>query len=187
LASFKPESMSRGRVAFVALALAAAAACRTERGVPDPVVLELGEHVVRRSEFERHLAAVEARGGMPLSPEVKAALIEPFLEERVLALEARVRGLAREGAGAQEEQAAVEQLLADEVLSRVTVTPEEIAQHCRERLSDFDTPEMVVLRQIVVPTRTRLATSVAACCASRAASRRWPGRSRAGPKPAPGA
>ena len=126
--------------------------CRAERAGPDPVILELGEHVVRRSEFERHLAAIEARGEAPLAPEVRFALFEPFLEERVLALEARARGLVREGAVASEEQAAVGQLLADEVLSRVTIAPEEVRKHCQEHLGDFDTPEMVVLRQIVVPT-----------------------------------
>lgn len=134
------------------VALLMLAACRSDRGVPDPVILELGEHAVRRSEFERHLAAVEARGGAPLAPEVKTALFEPFLEERVLVLEARARGLTQAGAPATEQQAAVERLLADEVLSRVEVTPEEITQHCREHLSEFDTPEMVVLRQILVPT-----------------------------------
>lgn len=127
-------------------------ACRAERGVPDPVILELGDHAVRRSEFERHLAAVEGRGGAPLAPEVKTALFEPFLEERVLVLEARARGMTQEDAPAADQQAAVERLLADEVLAKVEVTPEEIAQHCRERLSEFDRPEMVVLRQIVVPT-----------------------------------
>jgi hypothetical protein len=132
--------------------MAAVSACRAERGVPDPVILELGEHVVRRSEFERHLASIEARGGAPLAPDVRSALFEPFLEERVLALEARARGLTREGAAATEEQAAVEQLLADEVLSKVSVGPAEVTQHCQQHLSDFDTPEMVVLRQIVVPT-----------------------------------
>lgn len=136
----------------VVVVLVLGTACRADRGAPDPVILELGEHVVRRSEFERHLAAVEARGGAPLTPEVRAALVEPFLEERALALEVRARGLTREGAGALEEQAAVEQLLADEVLSRVRVTPEEVAQHCREHLSEFDAPERVVLRQILVPT-----------------------------------
>jgi len=132
--------------------LLAVPACRGDRGVPDPVILELGEQVVRRSDFERHLASVEARGKAPLAPEVRAALFEPFLEERILALEARARGLTREGAPAAEEQAAVEQLLATEVLSKVTVAPEEVTQHCQQHLADFDTPEMVVLRQIVVPT-----------------------------------
>lgn len=132
--------------------LAATMGCRAERGVPDPVILELGEQVVRRSDFERHLASIEARGGAPLAPEVRAALFEPFLEERILALEARARGLIKEGATASEEQAVVEQLLANEVLAQISVGPEEVTQHCRQHLSDFDTPEMVVLRQIVVPT-----------------------------------
>jgi parvulin-like peptidyl-prolyl cis-trans isomerase-like protein len=127
-------------------------ACRADRGVPDPVVLELGEQVVRRSDFERHLAAVEARGKAPLAPEVRTALFEPFLEERVLELDARARGLIREGATAAEAQAAVEQLLATEVLAKVEVGPEEVKQHCQEHLGDFDRPEMIVLRQIVVPT-----------------------------------
>lgn len=147
---FHPGLKLRALVPIVALA--AGAGCRAERGIPDPVILELGEHVVRRSEFDRHIAAVEARGGGPLAPQVRAALAEPFLEERVLALEARARGLTPPVAGAEEEQAAVEQLLASEVLSRVAVTPEEVAQHCREHLSDYDTAEMVVLRQVVVPT-----------------------------------
>jgi hypothetical protein len=142
----------KGEAIRVAAALLLAAGCRVERGVPDPVILELGEHVVRRSEFERHLASIEARGGAPLAPEVRTALVEPFLEERVLALEARARGLTREGAPVAEEQAAVEQLLGSEVLSKVVVTPAEIEQHCREHLAEFDTPEMVVVRQILVPT-----------------------------------
>jgi parvulin-like peptidyl-prolyl isomerase len=150
----------RGAVPITALAVLVS--CRAERGVPDPVILELGEHVVRRSDFERHLASIEARGGgggggggggkAPLAPEVRAALVEPFLEERVLALEARARGLVKEGATGPEEQAAVEQLLASEVLAKVSVSPEEVTQHCRQHLAEFDTPEMVVLRQIVVPT-----------------------------------
>ena len=142
---------SRCRKAVVVLLLLVPA-CRADRGVPDPVILELGEQVVRRSDFERHLASIEARGKAPLAPEVRAALFEPFLEERILALEARARGLVKEGATADEEQAAVEQLLAGEVLAHVLVRPEEVTQHCQQHLGDFDTPELVVLRQIVVPT-----------------------------------
>jgi peptidyl-prolyl cis-trans isomerase C len=89
---------------------------------------------------------------VPLAPEVRAALFEPFLEERALVLEARTRGMVKAGASPEEEQAAVGQLLSDEVVSRVRVTPEEATQHCEEHLAEFDTPEMVVLRQIVVPT-----------------------------------
>ena len=128
-----------------------ASACRAER-VPDPVILELGEQVVRRSDFERHVARIAARGGAPLTPEVRAALVDPFLEERVLVLEARARGMVAADAAPEVEQKAVEQLLADEALSKVALSPEEVEEYCRQHLSEFDAPEMVVLRQIVVPT-----------------------------------
>jgi parvulin-like peptidyl-prolyl isomerase len=136
----------------LALTLAATTRCGADRGTPDPVVLELGEQSVRRSEFERHLAAVQARGGVPLAPEVRDALFEPFLEERVLVLEARTRGMVKDGATPEDEQAAVGRLLSDEVLSKVSVTPMEVTQHCEQHLAEFDTPETVVLRQIVVAT-----------------------------------
>ena len=79
--------------------LLAALACREVDRSPDAVILELGEQVVRRSEFERHVADIEARGRTPVTPEVRAALVEPFLDERVLVLEARARGLLAAGAG----------------------------------------------------------------------------------------
>lgn len=121
--------------------------------MPDPVILELGDQAVRRSEFERHVADIEARGRVPVTPEVRAALIEPFLEERVLVLEARARGRLAAGAGPEEERRAVEQLLAEETAPQVAVGEEEVTEHCRQHLKEFDAPETVVLRQIVVPTR----------------------------------
>jgi parvulin-like peptidyl-prolyl isomerase len=140
------------RLVVAAALLLPGTGCRSDRGAPDPVILELDDRSVRRSEFERHLAAVQARGGVALAPEVRAALFEPFLEERALVLLARSRGLVKEGASPEDEQAAVAQLLGDEVMSRVKVTAEEVTQHCEQHLAEFDTPEMVVVRQIVVPT-----------------------------------
>src|SRR5258706_23081 len=57
----------------------AAVSCRGDRG-RDPVILELDQGVVRRSDFERHVAEVEARGGAPLAPEVRRGLLETFLQ-----------------------------------------------------------------------------------------------------------
>ena len=133
------------------LLLALLPACRADRA-HDPVILELGEHVVRRSDFERHVAEIEARGRTPVTPEVRAALVEPFLDERVLVLEARSRGLLPEGAKPEEERAAVARMLADETADDVVLEEEELNAHCRDHLSEFDHEETVVLRQIVVPT-----------------------------------
>jgi len=118
----------------------------------DPVLLTLGDQTVRRSEFERHVAAVEARGGTPLTPDVRKALLEPYLEERLLVLEARARGLGASGDGADQDNQAVQRLLSDAVLSRVSLSEQELDTYCREHAREFDTPERVRLRQILVPT-----------------------------------
>ena len=43
-------------------------------------------------------------------------------------------------------------LLSDAVLSRVSLTDAEIDAYCREHARDFDRPERIRLRQILVPT-----------------------------------
>src|SRR2546425_11864404 len=73
----------------------------------------------RRSDFDRHLAEVEARGGVPLSPEVRRGLLDAFLEERALVIEARGRGLLGEGAGREDEQKAVAALRSEEHTSEL--------------------------------------------------------------------
>ncbi len=40
----------------------------------DPAILELGDHAIRQSEFVQYVATVEAQGGAPLDPRVRAAL-----------------------------------------------------------------------------------------------------------------
>jgi parvulin-like peptidyl-prolyl isomerase len=119
----------------------------------DPVLLELGDETVRRSDFERHVAAVQARGGgASLAPEVRQALLEPYLEERILVLEARARGLSARGDAEEKENESVRRLLSDAVLSRVSLTDAELDAYCREHARDFDRPERIRLRQILVPT-----------------------------------
>ena len=146
--------LPHSRVALITSLLALA--CRGQPGGGldhDPVLLELGEETVRRSDFERHVAAVQARGGgSSLAPEVRQALLEPFLEERILVLEARARGLSARGDAEEKENDSVRRLLSDAVLSRVSLTDEEIDAYCRDHARDFDRPERIRLRQILVPT-----------------------------------
>ncbi len=133
-----------------AAAFAAAVACR---GVlpADPVILELGDDVVRRSDFARHLAEVEARGGAPLDPEVRRSLLDPFLEQRVLVLEARARGLLSGLGTPAEEQRAVQKLL-QEARAEVRVGDDEVEAYYRAHGTEFQREETVTLRQILVPT-----------------------------------
>jgi hypothetical protein len=116
----------------------------------DPVVLSLGEDVVRRSDFERHLAQLEAQGGDPLPPEVREALLEPWLEEQVQVLEARQRGLVKPGSGPDDERRGVLALLAE--CSRVEVSDAEVAAYYQAHPDEFHVEESLVLRQILVST-----------------------------------
>jgi peptidyl-prolyl cis-trans isomerase C len=137
---------------LAAVALSALAACtRPRNDGGDPVILSLGDETIHRSEFERHLQAVESRGG-PIGPDVRAALLEPYLEERVLVLEARQRGLVAPGAGDDAEQGAVRKMLSERVLGGVRVEEAELVAHCQAHRKDFDVPERVKLRQILVTT-----------------------------------
>jgi peptidyl-prolyl cis-trans isomerase C len=133
------------------LVLALGASCSRERP-NDPIILALGEQVVRRSDFDRHVAALEARGGSSLAPSVREALFEPFIEERLLVLEARARGMVAPSATTEQEDAAVRRLLAEAVLTGVGVGEEEVASYFREHAAEFRVPETVTVRQILVPT-----------------------------------
>ena len=117
----------------------------------DPVILGLDGERVRRSDFERHLAAVEARAQAPVDPTARRGLLEAFLEERALVIEARRRGLLTAGALVHEEPRAVARLLADAV--RVPgATEDEIAAYYRAHAVELAVPETVTLRQILVGT-----------------------------------
>lgn len=118
----------------------------------DPVILALGEDSIRRSDFERHLARLAAQGLDASDPAVRRSVLDSFLEERVLVLEARSRGLLKAGAGPEEEQLAAQQLLAESARSRAVVSDDEVADYYASHLAELGQPETVTLRQILVPT-----------------------------------
>ena len=124
--------------------------CRTRP--TDPVILSLDGQDVRRSEFERYVKSVEARGGTSLAGDVREALLTSFLEERALVLAARARGLLAASAGPDEEQQAVQRLLAEAVV--VAVSEDEVEEYYRTHSEQFAVPETVALRQILVATES---------------------------------
>jgi len=139
---------SKALIVLVVLGLPAG--CRTHESA-DPAILSLGDQAVRRSEFERHVMNLEQQGG-PLDPTVRAALLDRFLEERVVVLEARARGLVSAQGTPDQEEAAARKLLADEGVSGVEVKDEEVAAYFEAHRSELQSPETVALRQILVPT-----------------------------------
>ena len=123
-----------------------------ERHPRDPVILTLGDQVVRRSDFERHVGELEAKGGAPLTPEVRRAVLQPFLEERALVLEARSRGMLDGASTPEQERVAVQKLLGSAVLGHVEISEQEVADYFRQHGAELRRPEKVWLRQILVPT-----------------------------------
>jgi parvulin-like peptidyl-prolyl isomerase len=123
------------------------AACQDE----DPVILKLNGERVRRSDFERHLASVEARDVGPIGPEARRGLLDAFLEQKALVIEARRRGLLAAAASAEEEPRAVARLLAD-AIHPAEVTDAEIEAFFGAHRAELAVPESVSLRQILVGT-----------------------------------
>jgi parvulin-like peptidyl-prolyl isomerase len=133
------------------VALVALAACRRSEPV-DPVILALDDQEVRQSEFAKHVKGLEAQGGETLSPTVLPSILDSFLEERILVLEARARGLVRAGAAASEEQEAVQRMLTTDVLQGLDIRKGEVVAYYESHPAEFETGETVTLRQILVPT-----------------------------------
>ena len=116
----------------------------------DPTVLRLGRQVVRRSDFQGHLGALKARGMDTVDPSMSRALSDAFVEERVVVLEARARGLVGATATADDEERAVQRLLSEVALSKVSLAPGEAQAYYNAHLDDFTLKEMAVVRQILV-------------------------------------
>jgi parvulin-like peptidyl-prolyl isomerase len=122
------------------------------RTASDPVILALDGRELRRSDFERYVTELEAQQQTALEPTVRDALLQDWLERRVLVLAARSRGLLRGAASPEEERAAVETLLSTEIGTRLAVSQEEVAAYYASHQDEFTMPEEVTLRQILVPT-----------------------------------
>ena len=132
---------------LLAAALLPLAACED----PDPVILSLGGEEIRRSDFEEHLAGLEARGLGPLAPEARQGLLEAYLEEQVLLMEARQQGLLGPNASPDEGPRAVSRLLATAV-PPPEISEDEIQTYYEGHAAEFRVPETVTVRQILVGT-----------------------------------
>jgi peptidyl-prolyl cis-trans isomerase C len=141
----------RMRRSAVRLVLATAAGLLAGCEGRDPVILKLEGTEVRRSEFTKYLASVEARGEAPLEPAARAGLLDSFLEDRALVIEASAHGLVAPGAPADEERRAVARLLAAEV-KPPPPTEAEVRAYYGQHENELGRPERVALRQILVAT-----------------------------------
>jgi hypothetical protein len=132
-------------------ALVGVPACEDRR---DPVILALEGESVRRSDFDRYVAALQARTGAAAGSAdeaVRRGLLDTFLEERALVIEARRLGLLPKGAPQSDEPAAVTKLIAAAVATP-EVTDAEVAEWHRAHPDELQVPERVTLRQVLVGT-----------------------------------
>jgi peptidyl-prolyl cis-trans isomerase C len=141
------ETRSLSSPSAVVITAALLLACHRSR--PDPVVLSLGDQVVRRTDFERHLKALEREG--PLDLAVRRSLFDAFVEERLLVLEARRRGLLPANAAEDREGAAVQRLLSD-AAAPPAVSEADVEAYYQEHQRELGAVERVTLHQILVPT-----------------------------------
>ncbi len=149
---YAPSLGWAGRLALLSLVAGPALGVACRGRADDPVILRLGDQVVRRSAFQGHLEALAARGSDTSQPAVRRALLDKFLEDRTLVLEARARGMLGASAPAEEEERAVQRLLAEVVSSQPGPTQAEIDAYYRNHSDEFRIPETVTVRQILVPT-----------------------------------
>jgi hypothetical protein len=148
------------RRAPVAVALAAVlVGCGVSTPPPSPeVVAEIESEAVRYADFETYVAQALGESGSSLSSDVLSRLFDQFLEERLLVLLAAERGLLPEDAaeGRFGRRRALDLLLADEArredAGRVPADDEVAAWYAAHR-DEFQRPERVRLRQILVENR----------------------------------
>jgi parvulin-like peptidyl-prolyl isomerase len=132
-------------VPFVVALLLGPAGCEDK----DPVVLRLDGEAVHRSDFDHHLASLALRGFGPLAPEARRGVLESYLEQRALVIEARHRGLLAKDDPPDQEGTAVARLLASAAES-VQVSPAEVTAWYADHHTELSTPERVTVRQILV-------------------------------------
>jgi parvulin-like peptidyl-prolyl isomerase len=131
--------------------LLALGACRADAPL-DPVILSASDQFVRKSEFDRHLEALKTRGLEGDDASVRRAVLDAFLEERVLVLEARRRGVLKPESASEDEPKAAQLLLAEAASAAAVISDAEIAAYYEAHQPQLRAPESILLRQILVPT-----------------------------------
>lgn len=147
------------------------AGCR-EQPDNDEILVEIGDEVVRKSQFDAYVHETVQMEAPFAEGELKAALLDQFIEERLLLRAAKVEGIIEDGGdagklGAEttaeralEEPGArpdtsvhdVIRRLMDRILENVDVPEDDIRAYYEEHRSYYKAPEVVDISQILVET-----------------------------------
>lgn len=131
------------------------AGCREAPEVAPERVATIASEDVRWEEFEAYLERHLGESGASLGSDVLSELFDQFLSERLLVRLAAERGLvaARSAGGADLPRRAVDRLLSVAARDAPEPTAAEVAAFYSAHRQDFERPERVRLRQILLHDR----------------------------------
>jgi len=121
---------------------------------PDWILIRLDGRAIRQSQFEGYLRANPS--GEALNQPARERLFRQFLEEELLLVEAGRRGIAPLGPGEDRRAARtrrIKELLNQVVLQNLSVSKAEIEPYYREHPEEFQQPERIQVREILLTNR----------------------------------
>lgn len=129
---------------------------------PDPVVARVGETEIHRSDVIREAASqgvIEEGGFLPVSDPVFDRIVEELIDQRLLAIEGRRRGLEDSEAAQERIAVATERILGNVLLETLideAVTEEAILRVYNEQATLSGRSDEVHARHILVDTREEI-------------------------------
>lgn len=138
------------------LALALALGCASEEPAVPDLAAEVGAELLAYEQFERYLADSSVDPGFGWGSDVLSALFDQFLDEELLRRLAAARGVAAPGGG---RRVAVQALLAGAAAE--PVADDEVAAYYRRNRRQFELPERVRVRQLLLADADSLAAAQA--------------------------
>jgi len=131
------------------------------------VLFSVEDNVLTVGEFKRQLAQFSRQGRMPQrTPDKKKEFLNFLIDTKLLAIEAKKEGLDQDPEVRKKINAAVENILAAEMVKRKTpnnqeVTDEAARTYYHGNLDKFTQKEQVLVRQIILKTQEEAETVLA--------------------------
>jgi parvulin-like peptidyl-prolyl isomerase len=152
------------RLALLAAAILAAAACHRKPSVPPDVIARVGERMVTLGDFKRYLDRNTGTDLAQLGPEVASAMVDQYLEEVILSEYAAAHGVeipAEQIASAVRNDAGVtviekrdemrrQKLIGDQSENVPAPSDAEIRAYYEQHPAEFRSGEELHVKQILV-------------------------------------
>ncbi len=147
---------SRAAACWATLGMLVLAACGGEQPPAPDILAQIGDEPVAYTAFERYLAENSVDPDLGWGSDVLSGLLDQFLDEELLRRLAAARGVAAPGGG---RRVAVQALLAGAAAE--PVADDEVAAYYRRNRRQFELPERVRVRQLLLADADSLAAAQA--------------------------